>query len=83
MLVEKVLHGVRKDLVNGNLSPPVLNPNVGPTFQQLTDHILNMAIFRVSLSLFEFLFFYEVFNCRFVWGRFYVTKKEEVFENTK
>ncbi len=46
-MVEKVLHGVRKDLVNGNLSPPVLHPDVGPTFQQLTDHILNMAILKV------------------------------------
>jgi hypothetical protein len=50
MLVEKVLHGVRKDLVNGHLTPPVLHPDIGPTFQQLTDHILNMAIFRESLS---------------------------------
>jgi hypothetical protein len=51
MLVEKVLHGGWKDLVNGNLSPPVLHPNVGPTFQQLTDHILNnMASFRERLS---------------------------------
>jgi hypothetical protein len=40
-LVEKILHGGGEDLVDGDLAPPVLHPDVGAPLQQLAHHLLN------------------------------------------